>query len=97
MSQAFFIGTLARLKAAFTDAETGAAIDPATVTFRVRAPDGTVTDYSYPADVTKTGVGAYQADVDLDQSGTWRWRVFSTGAGQGAQEDGFTVLASKTV
>ena len=97
MSETFDIGDLVRLKAAFTDAESGAAIDPDTVAFRVREPDGTLTDYAYPAEVTKTAVGAYQVDVDADQAGSWRWRVFSTGNGQAAEEDGFTVRKSKTV
>lgn len=96
MNDIFDQGDLVRLKAVFTDAETGVAVDPDTVTFRVRKPDGTVTDYAYPAQATKTAVGAYQADVDADQAGSWRWRAFSTGNGQAAEEDGFTVRRETT-
>ena len=97
MSETFDIGALVRCKAGFTNSETDAPLDPDTVTFRVRKPDGTLTDYVYPASVTKTATGAYQADVDADQAGSWRWRVFSTGNGQAAEEDGFSVRKETTV
>lgn len=91
------VGDLPRIEAVFTDSDTGATIDPDTVTFRVRAPDGVVTDYSYPTEVTKTAVGVYHVDIDVDQPGKWRWRVFSTGNGQTAEATEFSVRVDKVV
>lgn len=79
-------GVLVRASATFANAA-GTAVDPTTVTFRVRAPNGTITTPS----VVKDSVGNYHVDVDANAEGTWHFRWEGAGANQGAAEGQFTV------
>ena len=84
-------GDLLRLSASFTD-EDGDAVDPSTVTFKVKV-GSTTTSYVYGTDdeVGKDSVGNYHADISLDTEGTWWVRVESTGTGQAAAESALRV------
>lgn len=55
----------------------GTAIDPDTVTFTVREPDGTRTSYVYGVDgeVSREGTGDYSMIVRPDSSGVWRYAI----------------------
>jgi len=77
------VGQRVRLSAAFS--VDGSAVDPTLATFRVKTPSGAVS--SLP--VTRDGVGAYHADVDVTEAGTWYWRAEGTGAAQAAGESAF--------
>jgi len=85
-------GDLVRCSAAFTDAD-GNYLDPTAVLFRFKKPDGTTTTYTYGADaeLVKDAVGRYHVDVDADAEGVWAYRFESTGTGQAAGEEAFTV------
>lgn len=86
------IGNLARLKATFTSAETGQAIDPGTVKLEYKPEDGVLTTLTYAlGQITRDGTGIYHADVSLTTAGTWRYRWSSTGNGQAASEGKFFV------
>jgi hypothetical protein len=66
---------------AITDV-TGAAADPTDITLTTRAPDGTLTVYTYngtPA-LLKETTGRYYVDVTLDAEGLWSYRLVGTGA-----------------
>ena len=95
---AYDIGDQVQLAAAFTD-ENGDPADPTEVTFRIRKPDGTTTAYVYGVDATvvQTSVGNYTCTVDIDQSGTWRYRWEGTEDPAAAGENIFTVRFSKFV
>lgn len=89
-------GTTLRLTVSFTD-EDGDAVDPATVTFSTATPSGRVTSYVYgtDAEVGKSAVGSYYADIVPDQSGRWQFRWLTTGTGTAlATEGDFVVQAS---
>jgi hypothetical protein len=88
----YALGNLVRVSAAFTNS-VGAAVDPAVVKCQVRTPDGTVTTYTYgtDAEVIKSATGAYYLDVDAATAGEWRYRWYSTGSGQAADEGRFYV------
>lgn len=75
----------------------GTVIDPAAVFFQVKNPSGVVTAYTYGTDVelVKVSTGIYYVDVDANMSGTWWYRLYSTGSGQAADERSFTVAASE--
>lgn len=93
------VGDLARVTAVFTDGETGAAVDPDTVSLQYR-PDGDETItlvYGTDAEVVKDSTGHYHADIDLDSAGTWRYRWQSTGEGQAAEEGYFMVRTQMVV
>lgn len=97
MGDDFEIGDLMETFVDFTD-PAGALLDPAAVFFRVKAPDGTLTTLQYGVDseVVKLSTGKYQANIDAVAAGAYRYRWFSTGAGQGSQSSGFTVAKPKT-
>jgi hypothetical protein len=98
------IGDLVTLWQVFRDG-TGAQADPDTVTLTVRKPDGTVYEETSTAaeaedeaaaeeatGATLSGVdGVYKAEIDVDQSGTWRLRWDGTGAVQESATDSFYV------
>lgn len=87
----FVRGQLARVTAAFKDASV--AVDPDTVTFRVRSPAGTVTAYVYgvDADVVRDGLGNYHVDLALPTAGAWYWRWEATGTYAAAEEGSLLV------
>lgn len=75
--------------------------DPDTLTFMVRAPDGTVTSQTFGesgAQIEQVGTGQFNADFDVDhQTGRWHWRFEATsGSGLVASsgEGSFVVQAS---
>ena len=87
---AYTRGTLVRAQAVFANAA-GTLVVPTSVTFRVRAPDGTVTT---PA-VSNPSTGVYTTDIDANAEGDWHWRAEGTGAYQGAAEKQFTVTEGR--
>jgi len=75
----------------------GALTDPATVTLKVKKPDGTVTTYTYAsAEITKDAVGRYSYQLTIDQDGVWSYRWIGTGTIVAAEEDAFFVRKSIT-
>lgn len=86
----FVVGEVARLTNAITDAA-GVAVDPGAVRLVVQAPGGTDTTYTYPATVTKSGVGQYVCDVPLEEAGAYRWRWESDAPHRGAAQGNFLV------
>ena len=89
------VGDQVKVAAAFTNAA-GAAADPSAVVFKVRAPSGTVTTYTYgtDADVVKTATGAYYLLLTLSASELWYVRAAGTGAVVAADES--VIRAEKT-
>lgn len=95
-SDIFQVGDSPRLKGTFTDAA-GAVVDPATVTFKIKNPYGTITTYVYGTDaqLVKLSTGIYYVDFDVTIAGTWFYRFSSTGTGKAADEAEFTVEESE--
>jgi hypothetical protein len=71
--------------------------DPATVTFKMRKPDGTETTYVYLTDVQliRDSTGKYHVLVLLDQYGVWWYRYEGTGTAPGATEASLEVIPSQ--
>lgn len=94
MANTYDKGDLVRVSAAFTSA--GAAIDPTTVTAKVRDPSGNVTTLVYLTDgaLVRDAAGAFHTDVNADEAGVWTYRFASTGTGQAAAEGTFRVRES---
>lgn len=92
----FQIGDVARLSAAFTDANAAAA-DPGGVQFKIREPDGTVTTYVYGTDaqLVKDSTGNYHVDWLIDQAGRHRYRFAGVASGQAAAESEFRAQPSR--
>lgn len=86
------VGDLVKVSAVFSD-EYGSAIDPAEVRLAYRTPAGVTTTLLYGTDaaVVRDSVGTYHANINATAAGTWRYRWFSSGTGQAAEEDKFYV------
>lgn len=85
------VGDVARVTAAFTDAESGDAVDPSVVKLTIKDPagDSETLIYGTDAEVVKDSTGNYHADIEVTAAGTWRYRWYSTGEGQAAEEGVF--------
>lgn len=85
-------GDLVRCTGTFTDSD-GDAQDPTAVYFQVMTPANETTTYTYGEDdeVVKASTGIYYVDVDANAEGKWRYRFYSTGTGQAAEEELFWV------
>lgn len=75
-----------RTSTPFRMTESGAAMDPATVTFTVRDPLGERTDYVYgvAAGVIREAEGDYSLVVRPDRAGNWRFAVAGTASDETA-------------
>ncbi len=92
MANTYEKGDAVRCSAAFTTSA-GVAADPTAVYFQFRTPGGTTTTYTYGVDASlvKSSTGNYYVDVNANAVGQWAYRFYSTGTGQSADEDIFTV------
>ena len=85
MADTYITGNTIRFAAAFTMASN--PVDPTTVQAIVKAPDGTLTTYTYPdVQLVKDAVGSYHVDVPTSQDGAYRVRFVATGNGAAAGE-----------
>ena len=85
------VGDEVRCTGTFTDAD-GTVHNPTAVFFSFSAPSATsATTYEYGTDVevSRASTGVYYVDVDVDEEGKWRYRWYSTGTGQAADESYF--------
>lgn len=92
---AYNLGDLVTISGTLTSAA-GTELDPTVAHCEYKDPSGNVTTLTYPTDaaLVRDGVGIYHADIDADRAGTWRYRFYSTGTGQGANEESFNVKPS---
>lgn len=92
----WIVGEAARLSVAITDAA-GAAVDPAALRLKVKAPAGTIATYTYGVggEIVRDALGAYHADIALAASGQWVWRWETDAPNAAAAEGELTVRASR--
>lgn len=92
MPNTYSVGDLVQLTATFTAVATGATINPTTVDFYVKKPNGT-TLTPIPSNPS---LGVYTTQVSIDEAGEWLWRVTGTGAAQAASapDDGHFQVAA---
>ncbi len=74
----------------------GVAVDPTTLVCKVKAPDATITTYTYGTTTfpIKSAAGVYYVDVTPTQVGEYWYQFLSTGTGQAMDEGMFRVKAS---
>ncbi len=86
------IGNKIRVTGAFTDPlDNDEPVDPSSVYFSVRTPEGVVTtfEYSVDSDITKSDTGVYYIHVPLSMAGYWYvrwWGLDSNGKATVAEE-----------
>ncbi len=95
VTKTYDIGDLVRCSGAFTNT-LNVPIDPTVVICKIKPPSGVVVIYTYGIDaaLVKDSVGNYHLDVNANAPGVWRYRFYSTGIGQAAQEESFEVRPS---
>lgn len=99
----YYAGSPVRVGAHFED-DTGTDVDPSTVTFVWRSPDGTETTYVYGtnANVVRSSAGDFYAEVTPTEGGRWRYAWSTTGTNKTirfwgtvvVQDDPFSAYAS---
>lgn len=91
LGQPVIIGDPAAGYLTFTDAISGALVDPTTITTTLLKPDQSTVPYTAPTKVT--GGTYYQAlpAGDLTLPGPYQWKTVSTGPGAGTVHGSFTV------
>lgn len=91
----YTLGSMIRLTSTFK--VSGTNTDPTAITFKVRAPSGTVTTYVYGTDaqLVKSATGVYYVDYTPAAEGVYAWRMAGTGTCVAAEEQQFTVKDSR--
>jgi hypothetical protein len=79
--------------------ETDALVDPTGLTFSMREPDATLTDYTLTdtADLVRDSLGVYHVYWDCAQVGKHYYRFAATGNVGAAEEAGFKVRPSRVI
>ena len=97
---AYDTGDLVELRATIKD-KNGSLVDPSSVKFKIKKPSGTKLTYAYGTDeiVERESLGVYIVNVTIDEAHSttriWKWRVETTGAGTGAENEKFQVRPSE--
>jgi hypothetical protein len=94
MANVYTLGELVRLTATFTDPfNSDLTIDPEEVSALLRKPSGVEATYLYGTDpaLKRLSRGVYYLEVSANQTGTWYYQFLSSGEGQAADDDSFTV------
>ena len=91
----FDVGDLVKVAVQYSAA--GLAVDPTTVTFKMKSPTPTTTTYLYgtDAELVRASAGLYYVLVSATSAGRWYVRFSSTGTYQSAVEDDFYVRTSQ--
>lgn len=93
------IGDKATLRASFTDDSSPAQpADPSALTFYLKLPDGTVTEYVYgtDAELVRDAVGEYHVDWTITVHGVYWYLFAGSGDVVAVEEETFTVRTRKT-
>lgn len=90
------INTLVQTNASFVIFGTTTPIDPTDINLFVKAPDGTITEYGYPAQISRSGVGNYSFQLVLTEAGIWLYKWQGTGAAEVSAPD-TGMLVNRTV
>lgn len=90
----YVIGAVPKMQLTVKD-DAGALIDPSTLIFKLMKPNGTIVTYVYSThpQLVRKSLGIYYVNYKVDAAGAWTYRFESTGAGEGAVEDSFEVIA----
>lgn len=93
------VGDKATLRALFTNDHTPPEpADPSALTFYIKQPDGTVTEYVYGTDteLVRDAIGSYHVDWPITAHGVYWYLFAGSGDVVAVDEQTFTVRTRKT-
>lgn len=91
------VGDIPQIKNVFTDASTGATVDPTEVFFYLRRPDGIVGTYTYTSgSVVRLSQGTYYYNGTATMPGYWDARWQGSGAAVAAEQARYFVRGTIT-
>lgn len=93
MSEIWLVGDAARLSFNVIDPITNLPVDPNAVVLKVKHGNGSVVTQSYPGEVTRISVGAFEYVIPLTEKGRLLWRWESSTPYPGALQGQFEVAA----
>jgi len=87
------------IRFAVTFSLSGTDTDPTTVTFRTKNPNKVVQSFVYltDAEVVRTAVGQFRADLILSLPGEWWFRWEGVGIAPGASEERIKITRSHVI
>lgn len=96
MAGSYDINDSIRLRATFRDFVTKNYVDPTTLTFKFKYPDGTKISYVYGTnpELVKESTGIYYVIMDVTSSGVYFYRFEASGTFKAASESKFLVKPS---
>lgn len=85
-----------KIRVSVTFKQAGVSVDPGAifVSYQRDSQAAVVWQYGVDDEVVKDSTGHYHADIDAATAGAWKYRWYSTGAGQAADQGAFTVTAA---
>lgn len=98
MLDEFIVGEVVRLPLSVTDLA-GNAVDPGSVTLKIKRGAGAVTAYAYGAapEIVRDATGRYHADIPVISAGQWAYRWELSAPNAGAAEGVFIVQKSRVI
>jgi hypothetical protein len=90
------IDTRVQLNAAFVVFGTTTPIDPTVVNLFLAAPDGTISEFTYPDQIVRDDVGLYHVQETLDEAGVWTYKWQGTGLAEVSSPD-TRMLVNQTI
>jgi hypothetical protein len=93
----FPIDTTLQLTGSFIMTLTGQLADPGTITLFLTPPNAAQEEFSYPAMLTRTGIGVYTYNLTPASSGVWVGTWQGGGAVTATRDFLFTVLPSQNI
>ena len=91
MAATYGNGNRVRIRGTFKNVETGALVNPDTVSLTVTPPTGSPVTYTYPATITRESTGQYLKEIMPTVNGKWSYEWTATGEGASADPGNFKI------
>ena len=85
MATTYDVGDLIRITGTWTDSDE-AVTDPNVVRGNVEDPSGNTSQLTMNTGITKSSTGVYYFDVDLNEEGRWKYRLYGLASGNSSSQ-----------
>jgi len=79
------VGDLIRITGTWTDAD-GNVTDPNVIKGNTENPSGTTAQLTISTGITKSSTGVYYFDMDLNEEGRWKYRLYGIATGDSSSQ-----------